>query len=170
IDPDLPAPLDVPGHGHPGRLDLSVRDPPGLQGQKAVVTEVDLGAALGLSSHAAAVLLAMLDPLRHEGHLRPPSSETSLRRAGATGRTTTTRPGRATSVLAVPGLRGWQGTGLDLPNVSDQRAGGGASHRDAGHGPGPKPSGLLLLGRDLVAVVDPHLHADHAEGGLGLGR
>src|SRR4029079_14516911 len=72
VDPHLPAPADVPGDGDTRRLDLSVGDPAGLEGEQPVVAEVHVRAALGLATAAAAVLLAVLDPLGNE-HLPAPS-------------------------------------------------------------------------------------------------
>src|SRR5205807_8916672 len=57
VDPDLPAALDLSGHGDAGRLDLAVRDPAGLHGLDAEVPELDARLALGNASPAAALLL-----------------------------------------------------------------------------------------------------------------
>src|SRR5712691_9758267 len=88
VDADLSATTDVPGHGDTGRLDLPVRHPSGLESEQPVVTEVHFGATLRLPSHPAAMLLAMLHPLRLE-HLRPTSRALALRRP-ASGRTAAT--------------------------------------------------------------------------------
>src|SRR5205807_5568683 len=65
-DPDLAAALHVPGHGDAGGLDLAGRDPPRFEGLDAVVTEGDSGLTLGLALEAPALLLAVLDLLRHQ--------------------------------------------------------------------------------------------------------
>src|SRR5438445_4691475 len=66
VDPDLPAALDVAGHGDSGRLDLPGGHPRGLEGLDAVVAEVDLRPALGQARSAPALLLAVLDLARHQ--------------------------------------------------------------------------------------------------------
>ncbi len=61
-----------------------------------------------------------------------------------------------------------------LAHVGDERAGrraaGAAARRHPGDRAGTHAGGLLFLHRDLVAVVDPHLHADDPERRLGLRR
>jgi hypothetical protein len=63
--------LDVAGHGDTGCFDLAGGDPPRLQGLDAEVAEGDLASAGGLSGQPAAVLLAVLDPARHQHVIRP---------------------------------------------------------------------------------------------------
>src|SRR5207245_1998401 len=110
VDPHLPAALDVPGHGHAGRLDLPVGDPARLQGQEAVVAEMDLGPTLGLAAHAATMLLAVLDPLGRE-HLGPAPSG-ALGPPGATARPRSAlRPRRPGSPGTAPRTR-WLFAGL----------------------------------------------------------
>src|SRR6266540_6645597 len=60
VDPDLPATLDLSGHGDTGRLDLAVRDPGGLHRLEAVVAELDAGLAFRDARAPAALLLAVL--------------------------------------------------------------------------------------------------------------
>src|SRR3954453_2434768 len=71
VDPDLPATLDLAGHRDTGGLDLAVGDPAAIECLEAVLAVFDVRAALGIAGHTAAVLLAVLDPLRLK-HLRPP--------------------------------------------------------------------------------------------------
>src|SRR4029079_14742964 len=73
-DPDLAAALDVSSHRDTARLDLAVRDPPGLHRHDPVVAVLDLGVPLGLPAHVAAVLLAVLHPLGREHQASPPSA------------------------------------------------------------------------------------------------
>src|SRR6185436_16309312 len=73
-DPDLAAALDVSSHRDTARLDLAVRDPPGLHRHDPVVAVLDLGVTLGLPAHVAAVLLAVLHPLGREHQASPPSA------------------------------------------------------------------------------------------------
>src|SRR5439155_17330672 len=73
VDPDLAAALDVAGDGDTCGLDLTARDPTGLDCLEAEVTEVDLGATLGQPSHAAAVLLAVLHLLGAKHRRAPPA-------------------------------------------------------------------------------------------------
>src|SRR3954469_1027443 len=66
VDPDLAAPLDVAGHGDSGRLDLAGGDPARVEVLDAVLAERQLGAAGGVTSQPAAVLLAVLDLAGHQ--------------------------------------------------------------------------------------------------------
>src|SRR5215216_5501018 len=66
VDPDLPTSLDLPGHRDTGRLYLAVGDPGRLQSLQPVLTELHLGAALGLSPHPTPVGLPVLELLRHQ--------------------------------------------------------------------------------------------------------
>src|SRR4029453_14516156 len=65
-DPDAPAALDEAGDGDAAGLDLAVGDPAALEGLEAVVPEGDLRARPGLAPHLPALLLPVLDLLRHE--------------------------------------------------------------------------------------------------------
>src|SRR4029079_18243383 len=73
-EPPLPAAVVVAGHRDTARLDLAVGDPTGLHRDDRVVAVQDLGVALGLAAHVAAVLLAVLDPLRREHQSSPLSA------------------------------------------------------------------------------------------------
>ena len=64
-DPHFAAALDRAGHGHAGRFDLPVGDPAAGERLQPEVAESDSGAAPGLAGHAAALLLPVLDLLRH---------------------------------------------------------------------------------------------------------
>src|SRR5437588_3397970 len=66
VDPDLPAALDLARHRDSSGLDLAVRYPSAVQRLQAVLAELHARAALGHAGSAAAVLLAVLDPLRLE--------------------------------------------------------------------------------------------------------
>src|SRR6059036_2190415 len=68
-DPDLPAALDMAGHGAAGSLDLPVRHPRGLHRLQAEVAERDGGALRGDALAAAAVHLAVLDALGDQHQL-----------------------------------------------------------------------------------------------------
>src|SRR5262252_3350870 len=74
--PDLPAARDEAGHRHARRLDLSVRQPAGLERLESEIAERYVGPAPGLAGHAPALLLAVLHFLRHQ-HLRNPWSRGS---------------------------------------------------------------------------------------------
>src|SRR5687768_15436865 len=75
-DPDAAAALDVMGHGTSSRLDLAAGQPADLLGHETEVAEADRSAALGETGPAAALHLAVLDPLWHQ-HLRNPSTSAS---------------------------------------------------------------------------------------------
>src|SRR5690606_16725114 len=61
VDPNLPATLDVPGHGDTGGLDLPVGHVTVLERLDSEVTEVDLRATLGGAGTPRRMLLAVLD-------------------------------------------------------------------------------------------------------------
>src|SRR5688500_15478281 len=63
-DPDLPATLDVARQRDPRRLDLAVRDPPGLQRLQPVVAERDLGTTRGQAARATLEHLSKFYSLR----------------------------------------------------------------------------------------------------------
>src|SRR5512142_693604 len=71
VDPDLAAALDLARHGDTGRLDLAVRDPPGVERLEAVVAELDGCLAAGEAATAAAMHLAELGLLRHQHQASP---------------------------------------------------------------------------------------------------
>src|SRR4051795_9824060 len=71
VDPDLPATLDLAGHGDTSSLDLAVGDPAAIERLQAVLAVLDVRATLCVAGHAAAMLLAVLDALRLK-HQRPP--------------------------------------------------------------------------------------------------
>src|SRR5581483_10546349 len=71
VDPDLAAALDLARHRDPGRLDLAVRDPAGVEGLEPVVAELDCGLAARVTGATAAMHLAELGLLRHEHQLSP---------------------------------------------------------------------------------------------------
>src|SRR3546814_10938048 len=54
------------GHGDTGGLDLAGGDPTRLESLDPVLAEGDLAATLGLTLHATALLLAVLDLLGHQ--------------------------------------------------------------------------------------------------------
>ena len=64
--PDLAAALDEARHRHARRLDLARRHPARLHRLQAVVAERDVRSAPRLAGHAPALLLAVLDLLRHQ--------------------------------------------------------------------------------------------------------
>src|SRR6185436_6527663 len=123
----------------PCRLDLARGDALGLDGLEAVRTEVELGPALGLAVDAALEGLAVLGACRLQHNVLP----SGLGRLGLTLAAGPAALAIATAAATAPAataalLR------LDGP----------------------------LLGRHRVvlhdlALEDPHLHADHAIGGLG---
>src|SRR5204862_1443092 len=69
VDPDLAAALDLAGHRDPGRLDLAVGDPAGVERLEPVVTELDGRLAARVAAAAAAMHLAELGLLRHQHRL-----------------------------------------------------------------------------------------------------
>src|SRR6185437_5854927 len=69
VDPDLAAALDLARHRDPGRLDLAVRDPAGVEGLEPVVAELDGRLPARVAGAAAAVHLAELGLLRHQHRL-----------------------------------------------------------------------------------------------------
>src|SRR3954451_203496 len=71
VDPDLPATLDLARHRDTSSLNLAVGDPAAIECLQAVVAVLDVRSALGVAGHPAAMLLAVLDPLRLK-HQRPP--------------------------------------------------------------------------------------------------
>src|SRR6266571_8527752 len=71
VDPDLAAALDLARHRDPGRLDLSVRDPAGVESLEAVVAVLDGGLPARKSAAAAAMDLAELGLLRHQHQASP---------------------------------------------------------------------------------------------------
>src|SRR5579884_1346111 len=71
VDPDLAATLDLARHRDPGRLDLAVRDPAGIEGLEPVVAELNGRLAARIAGATAAMHLAELGLLRHEHQLSP---------------------------------------------------------------------------------------------------
>src|SRR5579884_3678007 len=71
VDPDLAAALDLARHRDPGRLDLAVGDPAGVEGLEPVVAELDGRLAARIAGAPAAMHLAELGLLRHEHQLSP---------------------------------------------------------------------------------------------------
>src|SRR5581483_10549972 len=141
-----------------GRLDLTVRHVRRLEGLDAELTERDSGPALGRAVAVRVVLLAVLDAPRdqHCSALRccalGRGSGCSLRRRSGGG---LDGSGLLVATLAT--------TGTTVRTTAATTATGGSSRR----------RGALLrlaLGARAgdVALVDPDLHADAAEGGAGL--
>src|SRR5206468_8515266 len=64
--PDLAAARDEASHGDACRLDLTIGQPAWLERLQPVVAERHLTAAPRLATHAAALLLAVLDLLGHQ--------------------------------------------------------------------------------------------------------
>src|SRR5207244_3156289 len=89
VDPDLAAALDLAGHRDTSGLDLTVRDPPVLEGLDPVVAELDRRLAARQTVAAPAELLAMLDLLRqqHQASASLPDSGGALV-SGVSGVTT----------------------------------------------------------------------------------
>src|SRR4051794_1597434 len=79
VDPDLAATLDLARHGDTRRLDLAVREPPGLDGLQAVVAEVDGLLAAREPGPAAAMDLAELDSLGRQHLALAPLARTRHR-------------------------------------------------------------------------------------------
>src|SRR5712664_409824 len=65
-DPNLAAALDEPGHGHTTGFDLAIGDPSRLKHFEPVIAERQFAAAPRFSGHAPALLLAVLNLLRHQ--------------------------------------------------------------------------------------------------------
>src|SRR6185295_16135591 len=65
-NPDLAAALDVTSHRNTSSLDLTIRDPRGLQTLESILTEADLAATSRDASHASTHLLTVLNFLRHQ--------------------------------------------------------------------------------------------------------
>src|SRR5690606_12229660 len=82
VDPDLAATADRSGHRDTGSLDLAGREPARLEGLDAVLAEAQVGAALGDTLGATALVLAVGDLTghQHDGLLAP-----ALFGAGAAG-------------------------------------------------------------------------------------
>src|SRR5699024_1952979 len=91
VDPHLATALDVAVDGDTSGLDLPVGDVRGLERLDAVLTERDVGAALGPALTAGVVLLAVLDALGDE------HGQASLFSAGASA--VAAEPARPVSVL-----------------------------------------------------------------------
>src|SRR6478735_1121000 len=154
VDPDLTATLDVAGHRNTGRFDLTVGDVCRAQSLDTPLAERDLGAARSSAGTTRVVLLTVLDST-WDKHLSLSSfycSRCSLNcrclcsRSCVGGRTVVA----TTAVTAVSATR--------------------AARTIAGTAAAGRSSSCLLsqfLGGD-VTLVDPDLHADAAEGGLGL--
>src|SRR5437763_4896494 len=66
VDPDLAAALDLARHRDPGRLDLAIGDPAGVERLEPVVAELDGRLAACVAGAAAAMHLAVLGLLRHQ--------------------------------------------------------------------------------------------------------
>src|SRR6058998_2410135 len=66
VDPDLAAALDLARHGDAGGLDLTVRQPGGLERLQAVIAELHRGLSLRLAGAAPTVVLAELGLLWEE--------------------------------------------------------------------------------------------------------
>src|SRR5699024_10234740 len=146
VDEHLAATLHVAGHGDTCGLDLAVGDVGRLESLEAVVAERELGAALGQSAAGRVVLLAVLGPA---GDQRVAQASVPGCCAGACCWAGAAAGG---SVALVATAAGTLGAGAASAGAGTLRRG--------------------LLGRELpgghVALVDPHLHADAAEGGAGL--
>src|SRR5437868_13822176 len=69
VDPDLAAALDLARHRDPGRLDLAIGDPAGVERLEPVVAELDGRLAACVARAAAAMHLAVLGLLRHQHRL-----------------------------------------------------------------------------------------------------
>jgi len=65
-DPQFAAALDVAGDGHARRFDLPVGDPGIFHGLQAVFAKRETPPAPGFALAAAALLLSVLDLLRHQ--------------------------------------------------------------------------------------------------------
>src|SRR5690606_6794994 len=150
VDPDLATTLDVAGHGDSSSLDLAVRDVGGLEGLDAEVTEGDRGATLGRAGALGVVLLAVLQPARDQ-------HGSGLRSGGLGG--------------SRRGLRSGGRGGLRTRGVRTAATASGTVAPVA-TATGSARSGRGLLLRELllrhVALVDPDLDADAAEGRAGL--
>src|SRR5690606_22754394 len=148
VDPHLAATLDVTGHRDSRGLDLAVRDVGGLESLDAEVAERDRRATLRGAGAPRVVLLAVLDPARdqHGSGLRSGGLATRGRRLGRGG------GGRCL------GTRGVAAAATTSRTVAPTT---GAARRG-----GRLLQGELLLGH--VALVDPDLDADAAEGRAGL--
>src|SRR5205823_6285440 len=70
-DPDLAAAFDGARHGDARRFDLPIGDPRALHGLQPILAERNRGAAPCLAGHAPALLLSVLDLLRHHHGSRP---------------------------------------------------------------------------------------------------
>ena len=158
----LPPRLDVPVDGDTGGLDLPVGDVRRLQRLDAEVTEGDLGTATGHADPVRPVLLAVLDPAGNQHVDQTPV--VSGAGAIASGFSSTAARPASVDVGVVP----------DEP----ERRRAGRSARSSGRprvSPrAPRCAAAASAARcsarvpDLVALVDPDLHADPAEGRLGL--
>src|SRR5206468_8371219 len=80
--PDLAAAGDEARHRDARRLDLAVGQPAGLERLQPVVAERHVAAAPRLAAHAAALLLAELDLLRHQHNLNPEGWKGGMGRKG----------------------------------------------------------------------------------------
>src|SRR5580765_5367411 len=80
-DPHLAAALDAARDRHARRLDLAARDPRRLERQEPELAEGHLAAAVRLAAHAAALLLSVLDALRHHHGSVSPSAPARRSRA-----------------------------------------------------------------------------------------
>src|SRR5579864_4822454 len=69
VDPDLAAALDLARHRDPGRLDLAVVDPAGLERLQPVVAELHRRLALRQPAPSSALVLAELGLLREQHQL-----------------------------------------------------------------------------------------------------
>ena len=137
----------------------------GLQRHQAVVAEVDLRAALGHAAATAAMHLAPLHLLGCQHQASPPSRRAARApRPSGTGDRLGRRPGGDGPVTSGAfGLRArrWR--------RSPRRRRGRRLHLlRRGVGARERALRVLLAAGDLVAVVDPDLHADLAERGARL--
>src|SRR6185312_8135283 len=79
--PDFSAALHKAGHGHAARLNLAVSNVAAFHNLEPVIPERKLGAAPGLTCHASALLLAVLNFFRHQHKSQFPvlSDQSSVR-------------------------------------------------------------------------------------------
>ena len=159
VDPHLAATLDVPGHGDTGGLDLAVGDVGRLEGLDAVVTERRPWCHPWPRRDGSGWCCLRCLTLRGINMVRPPSragGSRLRRRLGRRGLGRRPRRPRPTSRLA-RARRCGRRSAPGRPPATRRRG----CRRQLGLALG------LGAGHD-VALVDPDLHADAAEGGPGL--
>src|SRR5699024_7798276 len=151
VDPHLSASLDVTGHRDTSGLDLAVRHVCRSQCLDAPVTERDGVAALRHAAAPGMVLLAVLDTARDE---HASALRSGLGRGSGLGSVVSLPLGVGTATATASAA-------LASACTAGSRTAGATTRRLRG-----------LLRRELlvgeVALVDPHLHADPAEGGVRL--